>query len=140
MTPNPTDVDDRSTEHETSSYYVLGSRHVGPAVARRLRVNDHTVCVLDELNGRSETSGFEGDQIDVQTLETAGVGAASAVVVATESDSRNLLIAQLVRACFDVTNIIVLTNVPEHFDMFREAGHNPVCATSALSDALVNTI
>lgn len=140
MTPNPTDVDDRSTEYETSSYYVMGGRYVGPAVARRLRVDDHTVCVLDELDDRSETSGFRGDQIDIQTLEAAGVGAASAVIVATESDSRNLLIAQLVRACFGVTNIIVLSNVPEHLDMFTETGHNPVCATSALSDALVNTI
>lgn len=140
MTSNPTTVDDRTPECEQSAYYVLGGRHLGSAVARRLRADGHTVCVVDEAYDRSETPGLRGDPADIRALEAAGVGATSTVVVATESDSRNLLIAQLVRANFDVKNIIVLVNVPDRLEMFTEAGHDPVCATSVLSDTLVDTV
>lgn len=140
MTSNPTVIDDRPTDREKSTYYVLGGKHLGSAVARRLRADGHPVRVVNESYDRSDTLGVRGDPTDVRTLEAAGVATASTVVVATESDSRNLLIAQLVRACFDVTNIIMLTNIPDRLDVFREAGHEPVCATSALSDALADTI
>ena len=140
MTSNPTAVDDRTPECEQSAHYVLGGRHLGYAVARRLRADGHAVCVVDESHDRSETPGFRGDPADIRTLEAAGVGSASTVIVATGSDSRNLLIAQLVRANFDVKNVVVLVNTPDRVEIFTEAGHHPVCATSALSDTLVNTI
>lgn len=140
MTSNPTAVDSRTPECETSAYYVLGGRHLGSAVAQRLRADGYTVCVVDESYARSETPGLRGDPADIRTLEAAGVGPASTVVVATRSDSRNLLIAQLVRANFAVKNVIVLANLPDRLEMFTEAGHDPVCATSTLSDTLVDTI
>ena len=98
------------------------------------------VCVVDESYERSETPGFRGDPTDVRTLEAAGIGNASAVVVATDSDSRNLLIAQVVRTRFEVPKVVVLANDPDRLDTFTEAGHHSVCATAALSDALVETI
>jgi trk system potassium uptake protein TrkA len=140
MTSNQTVVDERPTECERSEYYVLGGRHLGSAVAHRLRADGHPVCIVDESYDQSETSGFRGDPTDIRTLEEAGVATASTVVVATASDSRNLLIAQLVRAYFDEITIIVLTNVPDRLELFTEAGHDPVSATSALSDAIVDAI
>jgi len=140
MTSNSTVTEDRPTECEKSAHYVLGGEHLGSAIARRLREDGNTVCVVDESHDRSETPGIRGDPTDARTLETAGVDSGSTVVVATESDSRNLLIAQVVRAWFDVTDVVVLTNTPDRIDTFTEAGHDPVCATAALSDALVETL
>ena len=140
MTSDSTAADDRTPECEKSAYYILGGRYLGSAVARRLRADGYTVCVVDGSYDRSETPGLRGDPADIRTLEAAEVGSASTVVVATGSDSRNLLIAQLVRASFGVTNVVVLVNTPDRLEMFTEAGHDPVCATSALSDTLVDTI
>ena len=57
--------------------------------------------------------------------------------MATGSDSRNLLVAQLVRARFDVSDVVVLAHQPDRVGLFEAAGHDPVCATDALSAALV---
>jgi len=136
MTSHSTLTADPSTDREDGAYYVLGGRQLGAAVARRLGAEGQAVCVVDESYERSETPGFRGDPTDVRTLEAAGIGNASAVVVATDSDSRNLLIAQVVRTRFEVPKVVVLANDPDRLDTFTEAGHSSVCATAALSDAL----
>ena len=64
----------------------------------------------------------------------------STVVVATPSDSRNLLTAKLVRAHFDISQIVVLVNVPDRYDLFAEVGCEPVCATATLSDGVVESL
>ncbi|MEF8800391.1 MAG: NAD(P)-binding protein [Halolamina sp.] len=134
---------DHSVDHDGRTYYVLGGGHLGVAVARRLLADSDSVTLVDELSpgehrGLPETAVVHGDPADTAVLEEAGLGNDSTVIVATQSDSRNLLIAQLVRTTFDDPNIVVLTNVPDRFDLIEQAGHVPVCATSVLSDALVD--
>jgi trk system potassium uptake protein TrkA len=108
--------------------YVLGGGHVA-AVARRLRTDDRPVSAVSES---SEPPELRCDLTDVRVLDAAGVADASTVVVATRSDGRNLL----VRAHFDVPRVVVLVDVPERPEPLAEAGHEPVCATSALADAI----
>lgn len=120
--------------------YVLGSGPLGTALARRLRASENTVCVVDGPDGPSEPDVIRGDPTDVRTLEAAGMGAASTVVVATPSDRRNLLVAQLVRTAFEVPRIVVLVNGPDRFELLEAAGHEPICATTILSDALVERV
>jgi trk system potassium uptake protein TrkA len=105
----------------------------------RLREDGHAVSLVDDTNELSKTPVLRGDPADVRVLEEAEVAAASTVIVATESDSRNLLIAQLVRVRFDVPEVVVVANNPERFDLIVEAGHEAVCATSALSEVVVDS-
>ncbi|ERH14052.1 MAG: K+ transport system, NAD-binding component [halophilic archaeon J07HB67] len=112
------------------SHVVLGDARSG-VIARRLRADGHTTAVV------SETDEREGGVTDPTTLADAGVGGAATVVVATRSDSRNLLVAQLVRANFDVTRLLVLVNDPDHTAALADAGHEPVCVTSAVSESVV---
>lgn len=140
LKPNLSPRDKPSSESVDSEYYVLGGGHVGVFVARQLRADGHTVTVVDPSHTSPEVPVLRGDPADISTLNEAGVSDASAVIVATSSDERNLLIAQLVRAHFDVPRIIVLVSVPSRLDLVAEAGHEPVCATTALSDSLVDTV
>ncbi|MFC6737438.1 NAD-binding protein, partial [Halolamina salina] len=73
---------------------------------------------------------------DSAALREAGIPAASTVVVATRSDRRNLLLAQSIRVRFDTPRVIVLVNSPDRVDPFADAGHEVVCATSAVSTAV----
>lgn len=132
--------DEPSSEVADSEYYVLGGGHVGVFVAQRLRANGHTVSVVDLSHSSPELPVLRGDPADVRTLNKAGVSDASAVIVATSNDGRNLLIAQLVCAHFDVPRIIVLVSVPHRLDLVAEAGHEPICATTALSEALIDSV
>lgn len=139
MEPNRSSGHDPPGEETGTTYCVLGGGHLGAAIARRLREDDHTVVLVDDSNELSGTPVLRGDPADVRVLEEADVAAATTVIVATESDSRNLLIAQLVRVRFDVPNVVVVANTPERLDLIAEAGHEPVCATSALSDVVVDS-
>lgn len=135
--PSADDTPDKVSKH---ACYVLGGSHLGTAVAQRLRSNGYAVSVVDGPVDPAETPGPHENPANPQLLEEAGVGEASTVVVATRSDSRNLLIAQLVRAHFDVPQVVVLANAPDRLDVFTEAGHEPVCATAVLSDALAENV
>lgn len=136
---------DHSVDDDRRAYCVLGGGHLGVAVARRLLANDDSVTLVDELSPSErrnlpETAVVHGDPTDIAVLEETGLGNDSTVIIATQSDSRNLLIAQLVRINFDDPDIVVLTNFPDRFDSIEQAGHEPICATSVLSDALVKNI
>lgn len=121
-------------------YYVLGGGSVGQSMAERLRALGHSVTVVDEDHVVGDLPGKQGDPEDLRVLQAAGVSDTSTVVVATDQDGRNLLIAQLVRAHFDVPEVLVLVNDPDRHGLVARAGHEPVCATTALADALVEKV
>lgn len=127
----------RAAEH---TVYVLGGGPLGVAVTRRLRADGREVVLIDESADGSDDAVHRGDPTDALTLAEAGMGPDSVAIVATPSDSRNLLAAQLVRARFDVDRVVVLTNHPERVDAMADGGHDPVCATDALAAVLVDRL
>jgi len=124
-----------AAEHE---YYVLGGGHLGAALARRLRDAGSTVRLVDERRDGDDGSAVRGDPGTLAALDAADIHPDATVVVATRDDGRNLRIAQLVRTRFDVDRVRVLVNSPDRYDVFVDVGHEPVCATTALSDALAD--
>jgi len=116
--------------------YVLGDDHVGIAVAEQLRTDGRKVATVNGSHKSDDIPGFVGDPSATELLSEAGVGAASTVLVATRTDRRNLLIAQLVRTRFDVPRVVVFVNDPERLSLFTAAGHEPFCVTTALSEAV----
>ncbi|MDS0293334.1 NAD(P)-binding protein [Halogeometricum luteum] len=118
------------------THYVLGGAHVGTAIAERLRDRGHRVAVIDESYESQDVPGVTGDPTAVDVLSESGVTSDSTVIVATRSDRRNLLIAQLVRARFDGPRVIVFVHDPERRSLFTDAGHESFCVTTTLSDAV----
>lgn len=129
-----------TTDEPDAEYAVLGDNHIGTAVARRLADLGHHVTVVSESTDTVDGRGVQGDPTDLETLARADVADASTVVVATRTDSQNLLVAQLVRTHFDVATVVVLTNEPDRIETVEKAGHDPVCATSAIADAIVDDL
>lgn len=120
---------------EEASHVVLGDAARGAVIARRLRADGHATAVVSETHETGR--GTTGAPTDPAVLADAGVGDAATVVVATRSDSRNLLVAQLVRAHFDVPRLLVLVNDPSRTTALADAGHEPVCVASAVSESVV---
>lgn len=132
----------RSTIHEKTSadgadseYYVLGTGTLGIAVARQLAAAGQTVTLVGAAV--DDLPSIQGDPSAIELLAEAGLSDASTVVAATTDDGRNLLLAQLVRAHFDVADVFVVVHTPDRSDLIAEAGHEPICATTALADAVV---
>jgi Trk K+ transport system NAD-binding subunit len=111
---------------------------VGLAIAERLQTDGEAVVVVDEAYDAADVPGVAGSPTDVDLLAESGLEAASTAIVATRSDARNLLVAQLARTHFDVSRTVVLVHDPERLASLAEAGHEPVCATAALSETITD--
>jgi len=129
-----------SAERPPVAYYVLGAGRFGAAIAHHLEAAGHAVRLIDEAQGPDDRSGFRADPEDVAALEAAGVADASTVIVATDEDSRNMLIAQKVRTHFDVPRVLVLVHDPDRCDLFEDIAHEPICVSTTLSNALVDQV
>lgn len=123
-------------ESEQPTHYVLGGAHIGTAIAEQLRAAGHRVVVVDESHESDHVPGVTGDPSAVDVLSESGIGSESTVIVATRSDRRNLLIAQLVRARFDAPRVIVFVHDPDRRPLFSDAGHESFCVTTTLSEAV----
>ncbi|AXG05173.1 potassium transporter TrkA [Haloplanus rubicundus] len=120
--------------------YVLGGSHLGIAVARRLHAVGHDVTLVDADAHVDDLPTLRGDPRDVTVLADAGVTETATVVVATPDDGRNLLVAQLLRTRFGIPEAFVVVHSPERFDLVAAAGHEPICATTVLADAVVDGV
>jgi trk system potassium uptake protein TrkA len=120
--------------------YVLGGSHLGLAIARRLHAAGHDVTLVAADADADDLPTLQGDPRDVTILTDAGVTGTATVIVATPDDGRNLLVAQLLRTRFGVADTFVVVHTPERFDLVVDAGHEPICATTALADAVVDGV
>lgn len=123
-----------------ASHYILGGGPVAIAIAEELQARGHQVIVVDDSYEADDIPVFNGNPAAKEILAESGVDDASRVIVATRSDRRNLLIAQLVRAGFDVEDVVVFVHDPDRAPIFADAGHEPFCVTSALVDGFGETI
>lgn len=133
---NQSAVEDSTLDGSKTVYFILGGGELGEAIARRLQSDGYSVRVVDETYDAATVPGHRGDPADRRTLEAAGLSSAVGVIVATDTDSRNLLIAQLVAVNFDVDEVVVLVNGPERGDAIEAVGYQTICATTALSSAV----
>jgi len=117
---------------------IVGGDHVGGRLAIRLADVD-TVQYLDDDPVDATEAGVVGREIDItdrRQLERVGLDDVETVVVASETDSVNLLVSQLIRTSFDVDRVIVRINDPRNRSLFETTGVETVCVVDALARAL----
>lgn len=117
---------------------IVGGDHVGGQLAVLLADVD-AVQYLDDDPVDVTEAGVVGREVDItdrRQLERVGLDDAETVVVASESDSVNLLVSQLIRTSFDVDRVIVRINDPRNRDLFEATGVETVCVADALARAL----
>ena len=126
---------------------VVGCGRVGSAVAIQLQESGWDVTTLDENEdslvrlGEHWTGGFlVGHGMDLALLREAGIEEADAVVVTTDGDNTNLVIAQAAVKQFDVPTVIVRVLDPARAEFYAERGLNIVCPTSSAIEALVGAV
>jgi Trk K+ transport system NAD-binding subunit len=135
INPTPSNEPDPA-EGAAATHYILGGAHIGVAIAERLRAEGQQVAIVDEPSPSEDIPSVVGDPAAMDVLAESGVEDASTVIAATKSDRRNLLIAQLVRVQFDVPRVLALVNDPSRRGAFADAGHEPLCVTTMLSEAV----
>jgi trk system potassium uptake protein TrkA len=126
---------------------VIGCGRVGSAVALQLQASGWDVTVCDEnedaLNrlGESWTGGFlVGHGMDLQLLREAGIEEADAVVVTTDGDNTNLVIAQAAQKQFQVPTVVARVLDPARAQFYASRGLRIVSPTSAAIETLVEIV
>jgi trk system potassium uptake protein TrkA len=126
---------------------VIGSGRVGSAVALQLLGSGWDVTVLDENEdalgrlGESWTGGFVvGHGMDLRLLREAGIEDADAVVVTTDGDNTNLVIAQAAQKMFEVPTVIVRVLDPARAQFYATRGLRIVCPTASAIETLVGAV
>ena len=126
---------------------MIGCGRVGSSVARQLDGSGWDVTVLDENEdalgrlGESWTGGFlVGHGMDLQLLREAGIEEADAVVVTTDGDNTNIVIAQAAQLQFQVPTVIARLLDPARAQFYAARGLRIVNPTSAAIESLVGAV
>jgi trk system potassium uptake protein TrkA len=126
---------------------VIGCGRVGSAVALQLLGSGWDVTVMDENEdalgrlGESWSGDFHvGHGMDLHQLREAGIEEADAVVVTTDGDNTNLVIAQVAQKQFEVPTVVVRVLDPARAQFYATRGLRIVCPTSAAIETLVEAV
>jgi trk system potassium uptake protein TrkA len=126
---------------------VIGCGRVGSAVALQLHGSGWDVTAIDENEdalarlGDHWTGGFlVGHGMDMQLLREAGIEEADAVVVTTDGDNSNIVIAQVAQKQFEVPTVVVRVLDPARAQFYAARGLRIVCPTSAAIETLVEAV
>jgi trk system potassium uptake protein TrkA len=126
---------------------VIGCGRVGSTVAQQLQGSGWEVTVLDENEdalgrlGESWTGEFlVGHGMDLQLLKEGGIEEADAVVVTTDGDNTNIVIAQAAQKHFEVPTVVVRVLDPARAQFYATRGLRIVCPTSAAIETPVGVV
>ena len=122
---------------------VIGCGRVGSAVAKGLAADGWEVTVVDENEDALTRLGawrggfVVGHGMDVTVLESAGVPAADAAVVATNGDNTNIVIGQVLKQRYELDTVVVRILDPARAKIYSDRGMTIVCPTqTAISELL----
>ena len=126
---------------------VIGCGRVGSSLARELDEAGWDVTAIDEREealarlGENWTGGFVvGHGMDMKLLREAGIEEADAVVVTTDGDNTNIVIAQVAQKHFQVPTVVARVLDPARAQFYSERGLRIVCPTSSAIETLVSAV
>lgn len=126
---------------------VVGCGRVGSTVALTLSEEGWDVTAVDESDaalarlGERWRGGFvNGHGMDVDVLREAGIEHADAVVVATDGDNTNIVVAQIAQRLFGVDCVVVRLLDPARADFYADRGLDVVCPTRTAYETMAERV
>ena len=129
---------------------IVGAGRVGSTLAKWALGEGNEVSVLDEdplsherldndLPQSWEDAGGQftvGTALELDALRAAGIERADVVIVCTDGDNTNLVVAQLAQKRFGVNKVIVRVLDPRRAEWYREQGLETICPTAKAIEML----
>jgi trk system potassium uptake protein TrkA len=124
---------------------IVGCGRVGSSVAKALQGAGWDVAVVDESEealtrlGEAWPGEFHvGHGMDTAVLEQAGIEDADAVIVATDGDNTNIVVAQVAKRRYEVPSVAVRILDPARAAFYRDRGLHVVSPTQAAIESLAS--
>lgn len=113
---------------------IIGCGRLGATLANTLSDRGKDVLIMDKRKEsfRKLAPNFGGLSIvgngmDFESLHEAGIEKADVVVVVTNDDNANVMIAQLAKNIFKVNSVIARLYDPEREYIYKEFGIETIC-------------
>jgi trk system potassium uptake protein TrkA len=126
---------------------IVGCGRVGSAIATNMAADGHDVTVIDEdgeaLQRLPESwpgRFIQGHGLDTEVLVEGGIETADAVVVSTDGDNTNIVIAQVARTRFGCPCVVTRVLDPGRAAFYATQGLQTVCPTSGAIDVVTQAI
>lgn len=124
---------------------IVGCGKTGIKLARKLSNlnNDVTIIESDKEVANRVSKEFDGKiinglEFDKNILENAGVMQADVVVVTTESDNKNIIVAQVLNKIFEIKNIILSLQNPALAQIYEDSCLEIICPTNIISEKIMD--
>lgn len=116
---------------------VVGCGRIGVELSYRLFQRGHDVSVIDSVpaalnNLPADFAGrtLEGDALNQDILERAGIKVCDALAAVTNSDALNAVVSHVAKVEYHVPNIIARNYNPDNLELFDAFGIQVVSSTS----------
>jgi trk system potassium uptake protein TrkA len=126
---------------------IVGCGRVGSRIAIQMAEDGHQVTVIDEdpealqrLPDEWAGTFVVGHGLDIEVLVEGGMAEADAVVVATDGDNTNIVIAQIAKTRFGCPCVVVRVLDPARAAFYLTLGLQTVCPTSGAIDIMTQAI
>jgi trk system potassium uptake protein TrkA len=126
---------------------IIGCGRVGSSLALQLQNEGWEVTVVDESEDALSRLGENwpgrfvvGHGMDQQLLRDAGIEDADAVVVTTNGDNTNIVIAQVAQKRFGIQCVVARILDPARAKFYAERGLRTVCPTKTAIDSLIDAV
>jgi trk system potassium uptake protein TrkA len=126
---------------------IIGCGRVGSTIALQLQKDGWDVTVVDEKEDALSRLGENwpgrfvvGHGMDTDLLREAGIEDADALVVATDGDNTNIVIAQVAQKRFGIDCVVARILDPARAEFYRKRGLRTVCPTKTAIDSLMEAV
>ena len=126
---------------------MIGCGRVGSNVAKRLAGEGWDVTVIDERDEALQRLGagwqgrfVVGHGMDTEVLLRAGMDEADAVVVATNGDNTNIVVAQVAQRRYGVETVVVRILDPLRAEFYAQRGMRTFCPTQTAISELTGAV
>ncbi len=116
---------------------VVGCGKVGANLANVLCELGHDVSVVDRNEDSftaldADFKGFTtvGIPIDQDVLRKAGIESCDALAAVTDDDNSNIMVAQMAKNIFKVSNVATVISDPNRGEIFAQFGLETICPTN----------
>ena len=113
---------------------IIGCGRLGANLANTLSDNGEDVLIIDKnkeafrkLSPAFGGLSLNGDATDLDILQEAQIGNATAVIAVTNNDNANILVAQIARELFHIERVIARLYDPEREYVYHEFGIDTIC-------------
>ncbi|WP_052220565.1 NAD-binding protein [Clostridium homopropionicum] len=116
---------------------IVGCGRLGGSIANLLSKEGKSMVVIDKKESAftklsDDFSGFtlEANAIELDTLLRAKIDKADVVVVATDDDNTNIMIAQIAKIIYKVPRVITRLYEPAREEVYKNLNIDTICPTN----------